>query len=46
MPIFSEIEEGRADQKYNSPEIDDMRTKKYYSFIAEQFCKATAAPKQ
>jgi hypothetical protein len=23
MPIFSEIEEGRADKKYNSPEIDD-----------------------
>jgi hypothetical protein len=24
MPIFSEIEEGRADKKYNSPEIDDI----------------------
>jgi hypothetical protein len=24
MPIFSEIEEGRTDKKYNSPEIDDM----------------------
>jgi hypothetical protein len=24
MPIFSEIEEGRDDKKYNSPEIDDM----------------------
>jgi hypothetical protein len=23
MPIFSEIEEGQADKKYNSPEIDD-----------------------
>jgi hypothetical protein len=22
----------------------NMRTKKYYSFIAEQFCKATVAP--
>jgi hypothetical protein len=25
MPIFSEIEEGRADKKYNSPEIDDIQ---------------------
>jgi hypothetical protein len=24
MPIFSEIDEGRADKKYNSPEIDDI----------------------
>jgi hypothetical protein len=24
MPIFSEIEEGRADKKYNSPEIDEL----------------------
>jgi hypothetical protein len=24
MPIFSEIEEGRAEKKYSSPEIDDV----------------------
>jgi hypothetical protein len=31
MPIFSEIEQGRAEKKYSSPEIDDIS--KIYSYV-------------